>query len=65
MLRSPRARELTDWELRWSRLQTALGYVQEELRPDQRAKIAALIDLAFTLGREAEREMAKELPQDR
>lgn len=44
----------------WLRLMHALGLIQQELaRPDQQAKIAALVETAFTLGREAEREIAR------
>jgi hypothetical protein len=45
---------------KWRRLQQALGLIQQELvRVDQCAKLAALVELAFELGREAERERAK------
>jgi hypothetical protein len=56
-------RECPNTYARWRRLGQALALIQQELpRSDQRAKLAALVELAFMLGREAEQEIASEPP---
>jgi len=54
------ARRAPDAFLQWRRLQQALALIQGELpRVDQKQKLAALVELAFTIGRAAETEAAK------